>query len=50
MYKRQDGGSEVGDIDMGRLDPLFEDAARLVAVSYTPLDVYKRQGRKVWQE
>ena len=24
--------SEVGDIDMGRLDPLFEDAARLVVI------------------
>ena len=28
----EDGGSEVGDIDMGRLDPLFEDAARLVVI------------------
>ena len=27
-FVSEDGGSEVGDIDMGRLDPLFEDAAR----------------------
>lgn len=31
-YVGEDGGSEVGDIDMGRLDPLFEDAARLVVI------------------
>ena len=97
-YVSEDSGSEVGDIDMGRLDPLFEDAARLVvihqqgstsliqrkfaigynragrimdqlekagivgptqgskardvlcidAVSYTHLDVYKRQAQYIW--
>ncbi len=31
-YVSEDSGSEVGDIDMGRLDPLFEDAARLVVI------------------
>ena len=31
-YVSEDGGNEVGDIDMGRLDPLFEDAARLVVI------------------
>ena len=31
-YVNEDSGSEVGDIDMGRLDPLFEDAARLVVI------------------
>ena len=31
-YVTEDSGSEVGDIDMGRLDPLFEDAARLVVI------------------
>ena len=31
-FVSEDGGSEVGDIDMGRLDPLFEDAARLVVI------------------
>lgn len=27
-----DTGSDLGDVDMGRLDPLFEDAARLIVV------------------
>lgn len=27
-----DSGSDLGDVDMGRLDPLFEDAARLVVI------------------
>ncbi len=31
-YVSEDSGSEVGDVDMGRLDPLFEDAARLVVI------------------
>ena len=31
-YVSEDSGSEVGDIDMGCLDPLFEDAARLVVI------------------
>lgn len=31
-YVGEDGGSDVGDVDMGRLDPLFEDAARLVVI------------------
>ena len=31
-YVSEDSSSEVGDIDMGRLDPLFEDAARLVVI------------------
>ena len=31
-YVSEDSNSEVGDIDMGRLDPLFEDAARLVVI------------------
>lgn len=26
------GGSDLGDVDMGRLDPLFEDAARLIVI------------------
>ncbi|MDR0988070.1 MAG: DNA translocase FtsK [Prevotellaceae bacterium] len=26
------GGSDLGDVDMGRLDPLFEEAARLVVI------------------
>lgn len=28
----ENGGSDLGDVDMGRLDPLFEDAARLVVI------------------
>lgn len=28
----EEGGSDLGDVDMGRLDPLFEDAARLIVV------------------
>ena len=31
-YVSEDGGNDVGDVDMGRLDPLFEDAARLVVI------------------
>ena len=34
------GGSDLGDVDMGRLDPLFEDAARLIVIhqqGYTSL-------------
>lgn len=31
-YVSEESNSEVGDIDMGRLDPLFEDAARLVVI------------------
>lgn len=31
-YVSDDAGSDVGDIDMGRLDPLFEDAARLIVI------------------
>ena len=31
-YVGEDSGNEVGDIDMGRLDPLFEDAARLIVI------------------
>ena len=31
-YVSEDGGNEVGDIDMGRLDPLFVEAARLVVI------------------
>ena len=27
------GGSDLGDVDMGRLDPLFEDAARLIVIN-----------------
>ncbi|MEG2125880.1 MAG: DNA translocase FtsK [Bacteroides sp.] len=27
-----DNGSELGDVDLGRLDPLFEEAARLIVV------------------
>ena len=26
------GGNDLGDVDMGRLDPLFEDAARLIVI------------------
>lgn len=28
----ENGGSDLGDVDMGRIDPLFEDAARLVVI------------------
>lgn len=28
----EEGGGDLGDVDMGRLDPLFEDAARLVVI------------------
>ncbi len=31
-YVNEDAGSELGDVDMGRLDPLFEDAARLIVI------------------
>ncbi len=31
-YVSEDAGSDLGDVDMGRLDPLFEDAARLIVV------------------
>lgn len=31
-FVSEDGGGEVGEVDMGRLDPLFEDAARLVVI------------------
>lgn len=31
-YVDENAGSDLGDVDMGRLDPLFEDAARLVVV------------------
>lgn len=31
-YVSDDGGNDIGDVDMGRLDPLFEDAARLVVI------------------
>lgn len=31
-YVTEDGGNDVGEVDMGRLDPLFEDAARLVVI------------------
>lgn len=31
-YVSEDGGSDLADVDMGRLDPLFEDAARLVVI------------------
>lgn len=31
-YVDENGGGDMGDVDMGRLDPLFEDAARLVVV------------------
>lgn len=31
-YVDESGGGDLGDIDMGRLDPLFEDAARLVVI------------------
>ena len=28
----ENAGGDLGDVDMGRLDPLFEDAARLVVI------------------
>ncbi|NDV65314.1 DNA translocase FtsK [Bacteroides sp. 224] len=31
-YVSPDSGSDLGDVDMGRLDPLFEEAARLIVV------------------
>lgn len=31
-YVNEESGGEPGDVDMGRLDPLFEDAARLVVI------------------
>lgn len=31
-YVSEDGGNEVGDIDMEHRDPLFEEAARLVVI------------------
>lgn len=31
-YVGEDSGSDLGDVDMGRLDPLFEDAARLIVI------------------
>ena len=31
-YVGEDGGSDLGDVDMGRLDPLFEDAAKLIVI------------------
>lgn len=31
-YVDENTGGDLGDVDMGRLDPLFEDAARLVVI------------------
>lgn len=31
-FVTEDSGNEVGEVDMGRLDPLFEDAARLIVI------------------
>lgn len=31
-YVDENAGSDLGDVDMGRLDPLFEDAARLIVI------------------
>lgn len=31
-YVGPDSGSDLADVDMGRLDPLFEDAARLIVI------------------
>lgn len=31
-YVTEDAGSDLGDVDMGRLDPLFEEAARLIVI------------------
>lgn len=28
----EDSGSDLGEVDMGRLDPLFEEAARLIVI------------------
>ena len=35
-YVDENANGDLGDVDMGRLDPLFEDAARLI--------VYQQQG------
>ena len=29
---KEDASSDLGDVDMGRLDPLFSDAARLIVI------------------
>ena len=31
-YVDENAGGDLGDVDMGRLDPLFEDAARLIII------------------
>ena len=31
-YVNEDASSDLGDVDMGRLDPLFSDAARLIVI------------------
>ncbi|NCC10053.1 MAG: DNA translocase FtsK [Bacteroidia bacterium] len=31
-YVNEEAGADLGDVDMGRLDPLFEDAARLLVI------------------
>ncbi|WP_455585820.1 DNA translocase FtsK [Bacteroides sp.] len=31
-YVSEDGGGDLTDVDMGRLDPLFEEAARLIVI------------------
>lgn len=31
-YVDENAGGDLGDVDMGRLDPLFEDAARLIVI------------------
>lgn len=31
-YVNEEASAEIGDVDMGRLDPLFEDAARLLVI------------------
>ncbi len=31
-YVGEESGSDLGDVDMGKLDPLFEDAARLIVI------------------
>lgn len=31
-YVSEDSGGDLGDVDMGRLDPLFEEAARLIVI------------------
>ena len=33
-YVDENAGGDLGDVDMGRLDPLFEDAARLVVIHH----------------